>query len=381
MIAGFSDECIEVLRALSERRNVLISGPPATGKSRLLSEVARAFAAEEQATASDTVPILRPASRVPIPATPTSTIDPALREVLPSPGHPDRKVFRTVFHQNSKYREFLTGLAPSLKNVGGFEVTAGTLYRASEHAKRPHAASLLIIDEINRGPAVQVFGGAIVAIEPEKRLGPDGTPQLATQYFELIDPSSGQLVEYAFSHHLYILAAMNQADVSVEPLDVAFLRRWAPYTLSPHEGVLRTYFGLPALRQALPPAPVAARDVYEALVQAWAKINARIALGRAREFQVGHGIIMTPSGTAPSNLDQALALAVLSWNGVRAHLNEVFFGDIRGLAVALNVTGENAQHPYTLQEVFFGDEPKQELRGPDAVTPGDIYKILSAVAG
>ena len=90
---------------------------------------------------------------------------------------------------------------------------------------------------------------------------------------------------------------------------------------------------------------------------------------------------MTPSGTAPSNLDQALALAVLSWNGVRAHLNEVFFGDIRGLAVALNVTGENAQHPYTLQEVFFGDEPKQELRGPDAVTPGDIYKILSAVAG
>lgn len=381
MIAGFSDECIEVLRALSERRNVLISGAPATGKSRLLSEVARAFIAEEQAAATDIAPVLRPASRVPIPATPTTTIDPALRTVLPSPGHTDRKVFRTVFHQNSKYREFLSGLTPSLKNIGGFEITAGTLYRASEHAKKPHAASLLIIDEINRGPAVQIFGGAIVAIEPEKRLGPDGSDQSATQYFELIDPSSGGLVEYAFPHHLYILAAMNQADVSVEPLDVAFLRRWAPYSLSPNEAVLRAYFGLPATPVDLPPTPQNAKDVYEALVQAWAKINARISLGRAREFQIGHGIVMTPSGTAPSEMEQALALAVLSWNGVRAHLNEVFFGDIRGLAVALNVTGETPQHPYSLQEVFFGDEPKQELSGPDIVTSGEIYKLLSAVAG
>jgi 5-methylcytosine-specific restriction protein B len=381
MTAGFSNECIEVLRALAERRNVLISGPPASGKSRLLTEVARAFVPDNRAPPASSAPVLRPESPVPIPAGPATNIDPELRNVLPSPGHADRKVFRTVFHQNSKYREFMTGLAPSLKQIGGFEVTTGTLYRASEHARRPQGASLLIIDEINRGPAVQVFGGAIVAIEPEKRLAPDGSSQQATQYFELLDPASGALVEYAFPHHLYILAAMNQADVSVEPLDVAFLRRWAPYTLSPNETVLRNYFGLPAHSQALPVNPGSAKDVYEALVQAWAKINARIALGRSREFQIGHGAVMTPSGTAPTDLDQALVLAVLSWNVVRAHLNEVFFGDLRGLAVALNATGQTAQHPYHLQEMFFGDEPKQELCGPEFVSPGQIYKILSAVAG
>jgi 5-methylcytosine-specific restriction protein B len=379
---AFSPECLDVLSALSERRNVLISGPPAAGKSRLLNEVAKAFEAKFAAPTPTRAPVLDPSASVPIPAKPpAAAVDPALQAVQPSPGRSDRKVFRTVFHQNSKHREFLTGLTPSIKQVGGFEVTKGILYRASEHARTQNGASLLIIDEINRGPAVQVFGGAIVAIEGEKRLGQEGSPQEATQYFELLDPASGAMMEYAFPHHLYILGAMNQADVSVEPLDVAFLRRWAPYPLQPSEAVLRTYFGLPAKPQALAAEPTMAGDVYEALVQAWAKVNADIALGRTREFQVGHGVVMPPSGTAPPSLDDALALAARSWNIIRAHLDEVFFGDVRGLAVVLNATGQVAGHPYQLGDAFFGDEPKQELKGPTTVVPANVYAILSAVAG
>lgn len=382
MTTGFSAECLDVLRALSERRNVLISGPPAAGKSRLLAEVARAFAARFSAPQPARTPVLTPDAAVPIPARPrTPRIDPALQAALPSPGRTDRKVFRTVFHQNSKYREFLTGLAPSLEEPGAFTITGGILYRASEHARTADGASLLVIDEINRGPAVQVFGGAIVAIEPEKRLGPDGSPQRDTQYFELLDPETGAMVEYAFPHHLYILAAMNEADVSVEPLDVAFLRRWSPFVLAPDEAALRAWFGLPADPQPLPAAPAGAGDVYEATVQAWAAVNARIALGRGREFQLGHGAVMAPSGTAPAELDGALALAARSWSAMRAHLGEVFFGDLRGLAVALNATGAVAGHPYSLREALFGDEPKQDLAGPAKVTPENVFAVLAAVAG
>jgi 5-methylcytosine-specific restriction protein B len=379
-MSAFSPECLEVLSALTERRNVLISGPPAAGKSRLLNEVAKAFEAKFTGPTPTKAPVLDPRASVPIPAkAPAPALDAALQSALPS--RKDRKVFRTVFHQNSKYREFLTGLTPSIKQAGAFEITKGILYRASEHARSANAASLLIIDEINRGPAVQVFGGAIVAIESEKRLGPDGSPQEATQYFELLDPTSGAMVEYAFPHHLYILGAMNQADVSVEPLDVAFLRRWVPYALRPSEPILRTYLGLPAKPQVLPAAPSTAGDVYEALVQAWAKINDSIALGRTPEFQIGHGAVMTPAGTAPASLDDALALAARSWNIVRAHLDEVFFGDMRGLAVVLNATGQVAGHPYLLEDAFFGDEPKQSLKGPASVVPANVYAILSAVAG
>ena len=71
---------------------------------------------------------------------------------------------------------------------------------------------VFIIDEINRGPAVQVFGGAIVAIESDKRLASDGAKLAETQFFEMLDPVSGDVIEYALPHDLYILAAMNQAD-------------------------------------------------------------------------------------------------------------------------------------------------------------------------
>lgn len=120
---------------------------------------------------------------------------------------------------------------PVLGATGGYCVNAGILYRANEFAKQENSAALLIIDEINRGPAIEVFGGSIVAIESDKRLNEDNTPNVATQFFEIINPVDGQMMEYAFSPNLYILAAMNQADASVAPLDVAFMRRWQSYSL------------------------------------------------------------------------------------------------------------------------------------------------------
>ena len=49
-------------------------------------------------------------------------------------------------------------------------VTEGVLYRASEYAKQPEHAALVIVDEINRGPAAEVFGGSIVAMEGDRGL-------------------------------------------------------------------------------------------------------------------------------------------------------------------------------------------------------------------
>ena len=377
----FSNECLKVLQALAERRNVLVSGPPAVGKSYLLNEVARAFTAKFSQSNPTTIPRLEPAKAVPIPPEKVmESIDPELLSVLPSPIRSYRRVFRTVFHQNSKYRDFLTGLVPSLDKAGAFNISEGVLYRANEHALTGDGASLLIIDEINRGPAVQVFGGSIVAIESEKRLDCNGIYHEHTQSFELLDPQTNTMVEHAFSHHLYILGAMNQADVSVEPLDVAFLRRWTPFNLGPDESVLRNHFGLTAQPREVTKSPSNAKDVYEATVQAWAKINKRISLGRGHQFQIGHGIVMNPSGVAPDELEGALALAARGWNSIRAHLDEIFFGDIRGLAAAMNAFGQLAEHPYRLQEIFFADEPKQELKGPISISPSEVYAVLIAVA-
>lgn len=373
-----SEDCKLALKLLSRSRNVLVSGPPGTGKSKLLAEVALAFETAFGLAPAGGPPQLNPIGGIPIPPAAGSVKD------IPAPSKMHRKVFRTVFHQNSKYRDFVSGITPAVNKQAGapdFSIVQGTLYRASEHAKGANGTALLIIDEINRGPAVQVFGGAIVAIEPDKRLAADGTKRAETQFFEMLDPASGEVIEYALPHDLYILAAMNQADASVEPLDVAFLRRWEPLRLEPDEAALRTFYGLGAkAANALPDAPANVNDALEASVRAWVAINAQISLGRGPEFQIGHGVLMSDVKPQTLGLPEALGTLCVGWAKVRAHVEEVFFGDTRGIAATLNALDGPAFNPFKLTETTFADDLRFRLEGPTNFAEDDIYAALRAFA-
>ncbi|MFC2992946.1 AAA family ATPase [Halomonas tibetensis] len=373
------EECKVALKLLARSRNVLVSGPPGTGKSKLLAEVALAFE-----TASGIVPTGSPPRHNPVGKIPIPPIAGHIDKDLPAPSKRDRKVFRTVFHQNSKNRDFVSGITPAVNKASGdpdFIVVKGTLYRASEHAKMADGAALLIIDEINRGPAVQVFGGAIVAIESDKRLASDGSKRTETQYFEMLDPESGEVVEYALPHDLYILAAMNQADASVEPLDVAFLRRWEPLRLEPNEKALRDFYGLHA-RSAnpLPEAPATTGDALEASVRAWLAINEQIALGRGPEFQIGHGVLMSDVKPQVMELSETLSTLCVGWAKVRAHVEEVFFGDARGIAATLNALDGPHYNPFKLTDTTFADDLRFRLEGPVNFNEHNIYAALKAFA-
>jgi 5-methylcytosine-specific restriction protein B len=374
-----SEDCKKALKLLARSRNVLVSGAPGTGKSKLLAEVAFAFETAFGIAPAGAPPKHNPKGGIPIPPAVGAT-----DKEIPAPTKTDRKVFRTVFHQNSKYRDFVSGITPAVNKVAGapdFTIVKGTLYRASEHAKTGNGAALLIIDEINRGPAVQVFGGAIVAIESDKRLAPDGSKRSETQFFEMLDPATSDVAEYALPHDLYILAAMNQADASVEPLDVAFLRRWEPLRLEPDESALRTFYGIGAKgANLLPDAPANVGDTFEASVRAWVVVNEQIALGRGPEFQIGHGVLMSDVKPNSLPLIDALGTLCVGWAKVRAHVEEVFFGDTRGIAAAMNALDGPAFNPFKLTETTFADDLRFRLEGPTNFTEENIYDALRAFA-
>lgn len=364
-----SEDAIAVLKLLRDHHNVLISGPPGTGKSRLLAEVRHWFKGVVP-------PSLATQGAVVFPKNVTQA---ELDAWLPSPTRKNRKIWSMTFHQGTKYRDLVGGLVPRVSsNTSGFEVKLGPLCYASEHARSNDGAALLEIDEINRGPAVAVFGDTITAIESDKRLQPDGSTSPTTSTFRLMG-ADGDVVDYALPHHLYILTAMNEADTSVEPLDVAFLRRFQKYRLGLDEPALRRFLSLPTSPGTIVASPNSEAEAFEAVVQAWAAINRRIELGRGAEFQLGHGIFMESSkDDLPSSKDDALLFVAEIWNRIYTHVTEVFFGDTRGIAAVIGANSSTT--PYKLDDSYFVDAPVFRLSGPSSLNPTDAYRALCTAA-
>lgn len=367
---SYSNEALMVLATLQQKHNVLLSGPPSCGKTFLLQEVADAFSSG----GTTTTPSARPVAvvqRVAIPAevaAPSSTI-----VGMPSPGRPIRHIERIAFSANTRARDFTTAFVPSVGGTSvGFQIAKGALIRANEAALNGGAA-LLIIDEMNRGPAVQLFGDAIVAIEQDKRLDATDRPTQNTWPIHVLD-AGGQIVEMRLSAHLYILAAINQADVSIEPLDVAFLRRFEPVPLEPRPDVVRALLGASG---RVPNAPGSAGDVVEVAIRAWEKVNERVSVGRSPDFRIGHGIFLQP-GTAPRDIDEALSRAISWWKRIAAHVQEVFFGDLIGAGIVFNESHEGAG--YKIVSTAYGIDQKQQLVAPK-IDVTSIYNLLRQVAG
>lgn len=357
----------DVLKALAVRKNVILTGPPGTGKSRLLNQVRKFFDWHSAHTGAD------PGGKIPIPP-----ISSPIPDWFPSSTQDvSRKVFPTVFDQNTKYRDFMRGLVPKIDTAGAFVVTSGTLYRASVHAQIDGNASLVLIDEINRGPAVAAFGSAIVGLEADKRLPTNGAPTSETQYFELLN-DGGNATTFALPSDVYILAAMNEADTSVEPLDVAFLRRFHIHRLEPRVDVLRAHLGLPNGPVAtLPVRPAAEADWYEALAQAFTRTNERIMHGRGQAYQLGHGALMhAPAPTTGPG--DAQAYVAEAWSTMRAHIDEIFFGDTRAVAEVLLAGSPGS--PYTLLEMMFAGQIVRRITGPERPGPDELYRLLALIA-
>ena len=361
-----SDEAREICRLLKNSHNVILSGPPGVGKSRLMLEVKYWF--EKKSTAN---PAYNPQkNKNPLPK------DGGEQEIdfIPGFDKKNRKVWDMTFHQGTKNKDFMRGLSPTI--YGQFQVTSGPFYEALIHAQKEDSASLIIIDEFNRGPAVAIFGDLLSSIESDKRLSPDGTKTNATLSTYVLN-DEGDSKPIFIPYHLYILTCMNEADTSVEPIDIAFRRRFQNYRLSPNYSVLNQYFSI-AENMELPEAPSDPGHVYKALVSAFIKVNDFISWTRADEFQVGHGVIMLVSDTTslPRDLPGAISYASDAWGKIYAYLREIYYSDTKLLSEVL-ITRSGY---FSLKDKLIGENHSFKLEESKRINHSNVYQFLKEIS-
>jgi len=234
-----------IAELLEHKPQIVLHGPPGTGKSHWAELAAHELAARDWYGRR------------------FAGLTDAERTALTGPGG---AIELCTFHPGYGYEDFIEGLRPTVaQGQLAFELRDGLFKRLCRRAaQRLDRRFFLVIDEINRGDLPRIFGELLTLLEADKR-GWAVTLALSQDRF-IVPPN------------VVILATMNTADRSIALLDAALRRRFAFHELMPDPAALgdSIVLGLP-LGHML-------GWINEALVR---------ALGEGmRHLQVGHAYLM-----------------------------------------------------------------------------------------
>lgn len=319
-------EASRVLRNLRSNLNVLLYGPPATGKTHLLNKVIRAFT---NAVALDTS---------------------SERNAFSTFDNRNTRVAFLTFHQSYTYEEFMVSLMPTDRashSLLSLEPRQGVLVGLARFAMERNNEALLVIDEINRGNVSRIFGEFITVMERDKRLGDSGEVTPTTVFFRL--PYYD--VDLAFPLRLYTLATMNSVDHSVAPLDAALRRRFEIVELMPDLERLAQQMEVSTWESEAIAMPITGARSYKILALRLLRfLNDRIAYFRGTEYQIGQWYLapMLAAGDDVGALRDALHEAW--WERILPQLEELFAGQVEQLVYILELRNDT-------REPMFVDEP------------------------
>jgi 5-methylcytosine-specific restriction enzyme B len=290
-----------IMQAFRENPNVLLVGPPGTGKTVALEDVRRIFESGESVTFDP------------------EKLHGAFEETGTGPAL-NTRVKSLVFHPSYTYEDFVMGLLPQpVGDLGiGVKPNVGPLLELAYFSSQPDRRSLLICDEFNRGSASGIFGDTLALLDVEKRSVPGhpGTGATIETPYSYLSPktSDGNTLppEISLPSSLFVLAAMNSADRSVAPLDAALRRRFSIIYVEPDYDVLRDHLGVSGdVVLGGDSSALAGPDDIKALAVAILEaINDRIEAISGRDFLLGQSVMWQVDGDDRASCLRSLALAM-----------------------------------------------------------------------
>lgn len=325
MRLGVSDKIDDIFASWGAGRNVLLYGPPATGKTRLISQLFQALHTP-------------PESRRGILLDPDDATDPFSRPpqsiTIPLPA----KVVWTTFHQSYGYEDFVLGLRPAMDAYGArLEPWSGVFLDAALELvdeNSQYKSIVIFIDELNRGNAARIFGEFMTFLDFDYRDGgsvPLPLPLRQLSFSEGLSEElhrpGGETVRidegFTFPKHIYIVATMNSVDRAAVPIDSALARRFDRVEMRPDLDVLARHWNLDT---SMIPVPVEdnweSLDPFQTAYLVLDRLNTLIASHLGSEFELGHGLLMpisspavTADGSAPPIADAWRSLSK-TWDDV-----------------------------------------------------------------
>lgn len=177
----FENEEYDELRDLIEtKKNVILQGPPGVGKTYIAKKMAFSILGKKDSG----------------------------------------KILNIQFHPQYGSDRFIEGFVPD--DVGIYKYRQGCFKEFCEMARNDRNNKyFLIVDEINRGDIIKIFGDTFMLLEPDKR-GKEN-------YVEL--PVSKE--RFYIPNNVYIIGTMNKADKDQPMSDFAVRRRFFFYNIEP----------------------------------------------------------------------------------------------------------------------------------------------------